>query len=76
MDRFSPLLAMFCFLNMPQYAQHLTLDNIISALGFAVFLLNELRRFAQHVAAYLAGRKERRKARPKPLKAFARTMAG
>ena len=72
------LLAVFCFLTVPKYAEHLTADNVVhalqmfvSALGFVVFVLNELHRFIERVLAYLAGRRERRKARRKPLKASA-----
>jgi hypothetical protein len=69
-DTLRPFLAMFCFLQIPAFAQHLTAENFVSALGFLVFLLNELHKATQHVMSYRAGRKQRKSA-PKHLKALA-----
>jgi hypothetical protein len=69
---FRPLLVVFCFLTLPDYAQHLTPEKLVSAFGFVVFCLNELHRMLQHVMAYRVHRQAKRAAR-RHLKASALT---
>lgn len=68
MNTARPFLVVFCWLHLPAYAQHITAENFVSALGFLIFLLNELHKATLHVMNYRQARRTKRAA-VKPLKA-------
>lgn len=74
MSAFRPLLVVFCFFTLPEFARHITIENLVSAFGFLVFCLNELHRAIQHIMVYRSGRRIKR-AVHRQLKAAAAPVA-
>lgn len=69
MDSARPFLALFCFLSLPKYAQHLTLEEIASAIGFVVFAINESAKLFTLARRKIRGWNAKKRRKTAPLKA-------
>lgn len=63
MDFPRPFLALFCFAHLPAYSQYLTIEQLASAIGFAVFAMNELAKLYGLVVRKIRARRARRRKR-------------